>query len=99
MGKIPEKTIGLISLNPGTGFSVGREGSVSVSPTFASWITLTLATTKPTSPAIRLSLPRALGAKTPTSLTSYSRRFDMNIIFWRGLMVPSKMRTSMITPR
>ncbi len=72
---------------------------MSVSPTLASWITFTLATTKPTSPAIRLSFPRALGANTPTSLTSYSRRLDMNTIFWRGRTVPSTMRTSMITPR
>ena len=61
-----ENTCGLTSLNPGSAAAAGRDASVTVSPTFAAWISLIPAMTNPTSPAASDSRATAFGVNTPT---------------------------------
>ena len=65
-GKSPQKTTGLLGLNPGKGFSIKLEASQIVSPTFVSERLLMPVIINPISPEFNISISFGLGVKTPT---------------------------------
>ncbi len=70
VGKMPAKTMGFTSLNPGSGSVAGCTASVTVSPILVSTTLLMFAARKPTSPGPSSVSGMAWGAKMPISVSS-----------------------------
>jgi len=85
-------------LKPGRAAAAGRDTRVTVSPTFAAWISLMPAMMKPTSPADSDSRPTAFGVKTPTCSQLNVAAAAIRRILSRGFRVPCITRTSITTP-
>jgi len=71
-GNNPQKTTGLLGLNPGNASWSGLLASQIVSPTFVSDKTFIPVVIKPISPAFNSLISVALGVNTPTFSTIYS---------------------------
>ena len=72
MGNNPQKTTGLLGLNPGKGASIGSEASQIVSPTFVSESDLIPVIMNPICPELSWFISAGFGVKTPTFSITYS---------------------------
>ena len=80
-GNRPQKTTGLLGLNPGKASLIGLFASQIVSPTFVSDKFFIPVIINPISPDLSSLISFGFGVNTPTFSTKYSSLFDIIFIF------------------